>query len=51
VEATAGIERSELVFVGYGVVAPEYNWDDYIGPQRQGKTLVMLIGDRLSRVQ
>src|SRR5207237_934374 len=28
VAPAAGIEDSELVFVGYGVVAPEYNWDD-----------------------
>jgi len=27
----ASIERSELVFVGYGVVAPEFNWDDFKG--------------------
>src|SRR6185503_3415758 len=28
---SASLENSELVFVGYGVVAPEYNWDDYKG--------------------
>ena len=36
---------SELVFVGYGVVAPEYGWDDYKGVDVRGKTLVMLIND------
>ena len=36
---------SELVFVGYGVVAPEYNWDDYKGLDVKGKTLVMLVND------
>ena len=41
----AGIDNSELVFVGYGVVAPEYNWDDYKGMYVKGKTLVMLIND------
>ncbi len=41
----AGIDKSELVFVGYGVVAPEYNWDDYKGVDLKGKTLVMLVGD------
>jgi Zn-dependent M28 family amino/carboxypeptidase len=41
----ASLERSELVFVGYGVVAPEYNWDDYKGLDVKGKTLVMLIND------
>jgi Zn-dependent M28 family amino/carboxypeptidase len=34
-----------LVFVGYGVVAPEYNWDDYKGVDVRGKVLVMLIND------
>jgi len=33
------------VFVGYGVVAPEFNWDDYKGVDLAGKTLVMLIND------
>jgi len=41
----ASLERSELVFVGYGVVAPEYNWDDYKGVDMKGKTLVMLVND------
>lgn len=41
----AKIADSELVFVGYGVVAPEYNWDDYKGMDVKGKTLVMLVGD------
>ncbi len=36
---------SDLVFVGYGVVAPEYHWDDYKGVDVKGKTLVMLVGD------
>ena len=44
----ASLDGSELVFVGYGVVAPEYNWDDYKGLDNnffRGKTLVMLIND------
>ena len=36
---------SELVFVGYGVEAPEYQWDDYKGLNLEGKTLVMLVND------
>ena len=36
---------SELVFVGHGVVAPEYKWDDYKGLDAKGKTLVMLVDD------
>ncbi|GAB3258994.1 M28 family peptidase [Chitinimonas naiadis] len=38
-------KASELVFVGYGVVAPEYGWDDYKGVDVRGKTIVMLIND------
>ena len=45
VAETASINNSELVFVGYGVVAPEYNWDDYKGVDVSGKTVVMLIND------
>lgn len=37
--------NADLVFVGYGVVAPEYNWDDYKGADLKGKVLVMLIND------
>lgn len=39
------IDNSELVFVGYGIVAPEYNWNDYEGLDVKGKTVVMLIND------
>ncbi len=36
---------SELVFVGYGVVAPEYDWDDFKDVEVRGKTLVILVND------
>ncbi|WP_392343672.1 M28 family metallopeptidase [Pseudoalteromonas prydzensis] len=39
------IKDSELVFVGYGVNAPEYNWNDYEGLDVKGKTVVMLVND------
>ncbi len=39
------VKDSGLVFVGYGVVAPEYGWDDFKGVDVRGKTLVMLIND------
>jgi Zn-dependent M28 family amino/carboxypeptidase len=39
------VANSEVVFVGYGVVAPEYGWDDYKGLDVRGKTLVMLVND------
>jgi Zn-dependent M28 family amino/carboxypeptidase len=45
VAESASLDNSELVFVGYGIVAPEYNWDDYKGLDVKGKTLVMLIND------
>jgi Zn-dependent M28 family amino/carboxypeptidase len=41
----AGIDGSQLVFVGYGVQAPEFNWDDYKGVDVKGKMLVMLVND------
>jgi Zn-dependent M28 family amino/carboxypeptidase len=39
------VENSDLVFVGYGVVAPEYGWDDYKDVDVRGKTIVMLVND------
>ncbi len=40
-----GVESSEVIFVGYGVVAPEYDWNDYEGVDVEGKTVVMLVND------
>ena len=42
---SASLKDSELVFVGYGVVAPEFDWDDYKGVDVKGKTIVMLVND------
>ncbi|MFB0980523.1 MAG: M28 family metallopeptidase [Alteromonadaceae bacterium] len=39
------LKDSELVFVGYGVNAPEYNWNDYEGIDVKGKTVVILVND------
>ena len=39
------IDNADVVFVGYGVVAPEYGWDDYKGVDVRGKTILMLIND------
>ena len=44
-EETVSFEDSELVFVGYGVNAPEYGWNDYEGLDVEGRTVVMLIND------
>ena len=39
------VPETELVFVGYGVVAPEYGWDDYKDVDVRGKTILMLVND------
>ncbi len=39
------VAASDVVFVGYGVVAPEFGWDDYKGVDVRGKTVVMLVND------
>ena len=39
------IQDSPLVFAGYGVIAPEYQWDDFKGMDLRGKTLVVLVND------
>ena len=45
VTGTASIDNSDLVFVGYGVSAPEYGWDDFKGVDLKGKTIVVLVND------
>jgi len=42
---SVGFEDSELVFVGYGAVAPEFGWDDYAAVDVTGKTVVVLVND------
>ena len=39
------LDNSELVFAGYGVQAPEYQWDDFKGTDVKGKTIVVLVND------
>ena len=39
------VDSSQIVFVGYGIVAPEYGWDDYKGADMHGKTMLMLVND------
>jgi Zn-dependent M28 family amino/carboxypeptidase len=45
VQEAVGIDKSDIVFVGYGVQAPEFNWDDYKGVDLKGKTMLVLVGD------
>ncbi len=42
---TIDVSNSDIVFVGYGVQAPEFQWDDFKGVDVKGKTLVMLVND------
>ena len=44
-EAATSLENSELVFVGYGINAPEKGWNDYEGLDMAGKTAVILVND------
>jgi Zn-dependent M28 family amino/carboxypeptidase len=39
------LDNSELVFAGFGIVAPEYGWNDYAGIDWKGKTAVVLVND------
>src|SRR5258706_13349918 len=41
----AELRRSELVFAGYGIVAPEYAWNDYADVGVRGKTVLVLVND------
>jgi Zn-dependent M28 family amino/carboxypeptidase len=42
---SASIDKSDVVFAGYGVEAPEYNWDDFKGMDVKGKTIIVLVND------
>jgi hypothetical protein len=39
------LDKNEVVFAGYGVVAPEYNWNDYAGLDVKGKVVLVLVND------
>jgi Zn-dependent M28 family amino/carboxypeptidase len=39
------LKNSPMVFAGYGIIAPEYNWNDYKGLDVKGKTVVVLVND------
>ncbi|MFN7178089.1 M28 family metallopeptidase [Hyphomonas sp.] len=42
---TISFDPADVVFVGYGAVAPEYGWDDYAGLDAKGKTVLILVND------
>jgi Zn-dependent M28 family amino/carboxypeptidase len=45
VAPSVAVKNSDVVFVGYGITAPEKGWDDYAGVDVRGKTVVILIND------
>jgi Zn-dependent M28 family amino/carboxypeptidase len=40
-----GFDNDEVVFAGYGIFAPEYNWDDYAGLDVKGKIVMVMVND------
>jgi Zn-dependent M28 family amino/carboxypeptidase len=44
-DSVISLDKTELVFAGYGVVAPEYNWNDYAGMNVKGKVVLVMVND------
>ncbi len=44
-DSIISLNNDELVFAGYGVVAPEYNWNDYAGLDVKGKVVLVMVND------
>ncbi|MEI9959305.1 MAG: hypothetical protein WDM90_23995 [Ferruginibacter sp.] len=44
-DSSVVIDKADLVFAGYGVVAPEYNWNDYAGLDVKGKIVMVMVND------
>jgi Zn-dependent M28 family amino/carboxypeptidase len=44
-DSIISLKNDEVVFAGYGVVAPEYNWNDYAGIDVKGKIVLLLVND------
>ena len=44
-DSVVSLDKSELIFAGYGVVAPEYNWNDYAGMNVKGKVVLVMVND------
>ncbi len=45
VDPHISLDKTEVVFAGYGVVAPEYNWNDYAGLDVKGKVVLVMVND------
>jgi Zn-dependent M28 family amino/carboxypeptidase len=44
-DSVASLDRNDVVFAGFGVVAPEYGWNDYAGLDVKGKTVLVMVND------
>ena len=44
-DSSISLNNTDLVFAGYGVVAPEYNWNDYAGLDVKGKVVMVMVND------
>jgi len=44
-DSIINVDRNDVVFAGFGVVAPEYNWNDYAGIDVKGKTVIVMVND------
>jgi Zn-dependent M28 family amino/carboxypeptidase len=44
-DSIGAVDKSDIVFAGFGVVAPEYNWNDYAGLDVKGKTVIVMVND------
>jgi len=44
-DSVARLDKDEIVFAGFGVVAPEYNWNDYAGIDVKGKVVLVMVND------
>ncbi len=45
IEENVEVKNSEVLFCGFGITAPEYDWDDFAGQDIQGKTIIVLVND------
>jgi Zn-dependent M28 family amino/carboxypeptidase len=44
-DSVAAIDKNDVVFAGFGIVAPEYGWNDYAGLDVKGKTVLVMVND------
>src|SRR6185369_547897 len=47
-QSTSDLHTPEMVFIGYGITAPEFQWDDFAGVDVKGKVLLMLVNEPAS---